>query len=137
MSESTIEQLIAEGKKSKITVNEREFIIGKLSAIAYFRISKLIVKVGKKYAEAMAGFKSGETDAGDIAKFLSILDESDFLECLTIFLPDTDADFCSEITGEDLLNLVETICKHNNFGELLKNVKRVIGQIKPEPKTNG
>lgn len=129
-NKDVIDALIAEGKKSRITINGREFIIGKLNAITYFKLSKLIVRVGKKYKDAMANFNPTETNAGDIMKFLNILDEADFLECLCIFLPGADTDFCAEVEGEELLNLVEAIAKHNNFEELLKKVKRVIDQFK-------
>lgn len=131
--DTTLEALIAEGKRSKVVIQGREFIIGKLTLVIYFRLSKLIVKVGKRYADVLAHFKPTANDAGDIIKFMGVLDERDLLDFLQILLPETDDAFCAQVDGDETLELVTAICRHNDFKGLLKKARGVTDQFKDTP----
>jgi hypothetical protein len=128
--DKTIDNLIAESQKSNITINGREYVIGKFNIITYFRIAKFIAKVGKKYASKFTHIASSKTDIADIIQFMEILDENDLIEAISIALNESDLEFCKQIDGDSVLLLVETVCKHNDFGVTVKNAQRVVAQLK-------
>lgn len=133
----TIEMLVAEGLATKLMIGGKEYVIKKMSAITYWRFAKFIIKVGAK----LEGFKGTETDLGDMIKFADVLNEAEFLEFLSILLNEPDSKACEEIDGDELISVLDALCKHNDFGNTLKNLQRVIGQIRAQmnskPMTNG
>ncbi len=140
MSKSSIDTLIEEGMASKIIINDREYVIKKFNAITYFKLGKFVAKIGKVYAKTWAQFGGGSSDAADIILLLDVLNEDDFLELVSIFLGEPDKTVCAKIEMDELLKVIEMVCKYNDFTDLLKNVVRVMsGMLKTDKPatTNG
>jgi len=126
MEDKTIDTILEETKFTLLTINGKEFKIGKIKGFYYLKLVTLISKIGKKYHEQFASFKGAPTDMGDILALLQILNCDDGMELLSILLGIEDIEFCKSVNGEDIPDIVIAVCKYNDFDMFKKKVLEMV-----------
>ena len=128
MDKSAVDLLIEETSTSTVKIGGKDFVVGKILAITYLKLAKFLARIAKSYAKQMIEFVSGESDIADIIKFLEIIEQQDLSELINILLR-TDSVDINIITGEELIDFVEVLVKHNDIPALLKKVQGAIQGI--------
>lgn len=126
--------LVTEFEKKKVIINGKQFEIGKLSIL---QISKLIKSISKIILKGVERFKSIDTTQknifNDLMIIFEVLDTDEISEVISIVL-NTDAEFCKNISAEDLTEIIAVVCEQNDFRKILKNVKRTAGTFREPDK---
>ena len=127
--DESINKIIEENEFMALNINGKEFKIGKIKGFYYLKLIAFFGKIGKKYRKELVNFKEESTNAGDIFSLLQILDNNDGMELLSILLGTDDVEFCKNIDGEVIPDIIIAICKYNNFAYFKKKVLEMIDAI--------
>jgi len=123
-----IKTIIDEKKFSEIKVNDKVIQVGKLKTAARLELVYFLGQIFRKYNTKMTSLQSGETNKQDMLSLFEILEPNDMLKLLSIFsgLSETE---CGELDFEVNEEIIEAICKYNNFEDILKKVMGAIGKL--------
>jgi hypothetical protein len=127
--DESINKIIEENEFTVLNINGKEFKIGKIKGFYYLKLAAFFGKIGKKYRKELEKFQVASTDIGDIFSLLQILDNNDGMELLSILLGIDDVEFCKNIDGEIIPDIIIAICKYNNFSHFKKKVIEMIEAI--------
>ena len=124
-----IDVLVSEGKGQYVSVCGKKYFIGKINTITYLRLLKVLAVILQKYSKQLKELSLTDSNTGDMFAIISMLDETDLLELISVLLNENDKEQCKDIEPEELVDLIDAVCEYNDFEALLKKVKGVVGKF--------
>jgi hypothetical protein len=133
---SNVETLLEPSKELKIA--NKTLKIKKLSLKQLLLLTKWLADISQSEKINSESFKGSKSNADDLLKIISLIDDSKLAELIKIFTGEEDKEFIKYNIINDgcvSLEVITAICEINDFGRIFGNFTKAVELITKQQKS--